>query len=120
MKSGVHVDLDIPHLTKEIKEACDKAAERGAKRVLRDAKSYLMSHAKHPTGKLAGEIKLESSKYKGGGYAVEAQGPGNYTRFYATFVELGSIRNPQPIPYLRNSLKANRKYINKQFEGVLD
>ena len=99
--------------------ACDGAAQKAVDKIIPESKAMLQSEAKHPTGKLASEIKLSKSRFLGGGWGIEAQGPGNYTRFYATFVELGSIRNPQPIPYLRNPLKANRNNIINLFKDLI-
>ena len=117
--ADIQIKLDIAGFEKLTKKACDGAAKKGADKVLGDSKKYLMSKAAHPTGKLAGEIKLVQSKFEGGGYAVEAQGPGNYDRFYATFVELGSIRNPRPIPYLRVPLKAATNFIKGLFKDLV-
>jgi len=110
--TNLAVNINVKVYIKAVEIACDKAAKKGAEKVLKEAKRYLTAHAKYKTsrskgapkpGKLASEIKLEKSRFRGGGWAVEAQGPRNYDKFYATFVELGSIRNPTPIPFLRNT-----------------
>ena len=131
--ADIKVDIDSDAFIKLTEKACDEAAEKGAVKVMRDSKTFLGSKVKggHGSAGLAGEIKLVKSKYKGGGVAIEAQGPGNYTRFYATFVELGhhssvfgKYKNKAgpaiaPIPYLRNPLKANRNYIKNQFKDII-
>lgn len=117
--ADIALKFDIPMFEGLTKKACDKAAEKAAKKIMADSKAFIKQHAKHPTGKLASEIELKASRFKGGGWAVMAQGPGNYDRYYATFVELGSIHNPQPMPYLRTPLKANKNFILKQFEGIV-
>ena len=117
--AGYELKLDIAGFDKLTKEKCDKAAKKAIMKVMADSQSYLKSNAAHPTGKLSREIKLVRSKFEGGGYALEAQGPNNYTRFYATFVELGSIRNPRPIPYLRTPLKQAGDYIKGLFKDLV-
>jgi hypothetical protein len=107
----IKVEFYTKDYIKLVGTEADNACMKEADKLLKRSRQYIDSHAKHPTGKLASEIKLEKSKFIGGGWAVEAQGPNNYDRYYATFVELGSIRNPTPIPFLRNPLKANYKSI---------
>lgn len=116
---GVVLELDPDALIEDALEACEPVVEGAAQKVLESNQSYLMSEANDPTGKLASEIKLEKSRFEFGGWAIEAQGPGNYDRFYATFVELGSINNPEPIPYLRTPLRQLGPWILRQFEGKL-
>jgi len=119
-RTYVDIDLDPEALIKETKKECDRVSKIAAQKVLKDAKTYIAAHAKHPTGKLASEIKIEESHYEGGGWAVEAQGPRNYDRYYATFIELGgTIRTPTPIPFLRSPLNANRTYIKNLFKDLI-
>ena len=127
----VIISIDHKQFINLTKREADKAAKKGAEQVLKDAKTYLKTHTKKGRGEagLAGEIKLEQSKFKGGGWAVEAQGPGNYEEFYATFVELGhfiravkkgpKIGHAAPIPYLRSPLAMNMPYIKRQFKDIL-
>ena len=95
----------------------DEIAYKGAQMVASDARSILMSRAKHPTGKLAGEIEIKHSKFEGGGAIVQAQGPGNYDRYYATFVELGTHRSVA-VPFLRPALQRNRNRIHKMYQDA--
>ena len=113
------VDIDIEGFIELTDRECDEAAKNAVEYIMEQSKQFIENEAKHPTGKLAGQIKLEKSRFEGGGWAVEAQGRGRTTRFYATFVELGSIKNPQPIPYLRTPLKRSRAFILKQFENII-
>jgi hypothetical protein len=115
----IEIKWDFKDYIKLIEERADGASKEAAEDILRKAKQFIQSNAKRPTGKLASEIKLEKSKYRGGGWAVEAQGPNNYDRFYATFVELGSINNV-PIPYLRNPLKSSHKSILSMIQKAME
>lgn len=74
------------------------------------------------TGKLISEIELKISKFEGGGVAVVAQAPGNYDRFYATFVELGThtTRNNPAQPYLRPAIKKVRRIFKKAVQDAID
>jgi HK97 gp10 family phage protein len=95
----------------KINEVAEKVAEEGADLVLNDAKRILMSKAKHPTGSLASQIEVKKSRFKYGGWIVQAQGPGTWKPPYrATFVELGTWKM-DPIPYLRPALKMNKSKI---------
>jgi len=109
-----------------VNAVAEKVAEDGAEMVLRDAKRILMSKAKHPTGKLASEIKLIKSKFKGGGYIVIAQPPGGYDDYYAIFVELGTPNkagkrrgSTEAMPYLRPALHKNKSRIRKRFRDAM-
>lgn len=104
--------------TAEVQEVADEVAEEGADMVLNDAQQILMRDAKHPTGKLASEIEVKKSKFKDGGFIVIAQGPGNYDKFYATFVELGTHKM-DAIPYLRPALHKNERKIQRMFKDRL-
>lgn len=103
---------------KKVQSAVEVAAKEGAELVAEDAKNILMKNARNPTGELASQIEIKTSRYKDGGYIVQAQGPGNYTKYRATFVELGTSKM-QAIPYLRPALKKNKRRINKIFRDQL-
>ena len=103
---------------REITNIVDKVAKEGAEQVAKDAKAILMRKAKTPTGKLASQIKIKASKFRGGGYLVEAQGPGNFEKFYAIFVELGTHKMKK-IPYLRPALTMNRRKILDNYRNRL-
>jgi len=117
---SVVLNWDDKQLLEDIKHESDKIAEWYARRVQKMARAKLKAEAKNYTGNLADDIEVEVSKYEGGGAAVEAQGPGNYDRFYATFVELGSVNNPQPIKYLRDPLNEVKKDVLKEMQDLFD
>jgi len=71
------------------------------------------------SGELATSITIEESKFKNGGHMVVAQGPGNYNKYYASFVELGTHKMKSQ-PYLRPALKRSKSEIMKEFDGILN
>jgi len=87
-------------------------------------------------GPLSMEIDVAKGKYSTGDYQIQAQGRGNYTKFYAIFVELGSqivpyanvprgTPDPRKIkipkrPYLRPALKKNKRKIKQMIQAALD
>ena len=113
-------------LIEKVKNITDEVAREGAEKVMKDAKNILMKNAKHPTGELASRIKMKVSKFKDGGYIVQAQGPGDYNKFYATFVELGTKfgkrfgkkfpRVIEKLPYLRPALAKNKRWLTREFK----
>ena len=109
-------------LLKKIDHIAEKVAGEGAELVLRDAKRLVPIE----TGKLKSEIDIKKSKFKGGGYIVEAQGSGNYDDYYASFVELGTPNKKgkrhgttAARPYLRPALHQNRKRILAMYQDRL-
>lgn len=100
-----HIDTIIEVISKE-----------GAEWVAKDAKAILMKKAKHPTGELAGSIKVK--KQANGWWRVQAQGPGDYERFYAIHVETGTSKMKK-IPYLRPALRINKRKIFNAYKGKL-
>jgi len=70
------------------------------------------------SGELATSITVEESKFKNGGHLVVAQGPGNYDKYYASFVELGTHKMAAR-PFLRPALKQSKAEILKEFEGII-
>lgn len=103
----------------------DHVARRGADIVCADAKQLVPVL----TGQLKGQIEVKRGKFEKMDFNIEAQGPGNYSRYYAIFVELGSTIHPYgnpnatkhlpAQPYLRPALKKNRKKITQMAQGVL-
>jgi len=106
---------------KEVLKAVDKAVKASA----RDAADYVArdarSRAPWDTGVLAQSITIEESKFKDGGWLVVAQGPKNYDRYYASFVELGcnKKRNLKKQPYLRPALYNNLDHIRRLFVDIV-
>ena len=113
------VDWDIKKHLDLVDKAMDEAAQEGAEWIAKSAQRQIRRSAKNPTGQLASEIEVVKSKDKGGGYRVEAQGPGNYTRFYASFVELGT-KKMDAIPYLRPALKRGRSRVRRLYANKLN
>lgn len=127
---------DDKELIRDIKSAAVRATERGAKKVLKKAKQNVRQKSKAPTGKLESEIdvsKLRIDKNKeAAAFAVIAQGPSNYTRFYASFVECGGHalypygnKKAAPVyiparPFLRPAVRSVKRGILSDFDGVLD
>jgi hypothetical protein len=103
----------------QVRQALEEIIEDGAKQTAEDAKRNLERAAPDSTGKLASEIDIRASQFKDGGWLVEAQGPGNYGRFYASFVELGSVNN-EPVGYLRRALRRNLYRMRAKLRKALD
>lgn len=111
----------------EVRRALNEVVKEGAQATAEDAKKILERHVKKKiffseetksTGNLASEIDIRASQFKDGGWIVEAQGRGNYTKFYASFVELGTSKMAA-IPYLRPALRRNRYRMRRLFEQKL-
>ena len=98
-----------------VRQAVEEASKEGAEIVAKEARRRV----KKRTGKLHDEIDVRVSPYKDGGWSVFAQGPGNYTRFYAAFVELGTSDTVAQ-PFLRPALNANKRKINKIFKDKIE
>uniref|UniRef100_A0A6M3L5Y0 Putative tail protein n=1 Tax=viral metagenome TaxID=1070528 RepID=A0A6M3L5Y0_9ZZZZ len=98
-------------LLRDVGNAVHVACIEGAEMVAATARRMV----KKKTGALAGQIEVKASKFKDGGAIVQAQGPGNYDKYYATFVELGTHKDPKQ-PYLRPALAANKSKIQRAFD----
>lgn len=85
---------------KKVIDAIDRNVELAERRIAAMVTAAAKANAPKRTGTLRVEIAMKKSKFKGGGYIVQAQGPGNYTRYYASFVELGT-HDTAAQPYLR-------------------
>jgi hypothetical protein len=128
-KQTVRFEWDDIKYLKAFEQAVDKVLEKGAKGVLDDARKILTSKSKHPTGTLARQIRLSVSKFKDGGYIVDAQGPSNYQKYYALFVELGTHDrktkkgsnrgSTKAIPFLRPAIKRARYRMRKLMENEI-
>lgn len=106
------------YLLGAVKVIAENVAEEAAGWILNDARMFLAAKARHPTGKLSSEIEIKKSKFPDGGYIVQAQGPGNYDKFYASFVELGTFKD-EALPYLRPALHKNKAKILRRFKEML-
>ena len=117
----------------QVRKIIEDVIEEGAKATAEDAKRILERAAPDSTGTLASQIDVKASKYKEGGYIVEAQGPGNYNiittpggkvrrRYYASFVELGTSKM-EGLGYLRKSLRRNKfrmRALIRRYVGELE
>ena len=97
-----------------VQQATDEACEEGAEMVLKDARKLVPKRTK----KLHDEIDIRKAPYEDGGWSVLAQGPGNYDRFYAIFVELGTS-DTRAQPFLRPALNKNKRKILKNFRDKI-
>ena len=94
----------VEWLQKEFLEAVEQEASRVERNIAKLVESAAKAMVPKQTGTLRREIDIKASKFKDGGYIVRAQGPGNYTRYYATFVEFGTYKDAAQ-PYLRPAVK---------------
>ena len=136
MATGFTLEWHDKELLKKVNTIADAVAKKGAGLVLKDARKLVPVDSET----LKREIELKQGKFKDGDYVVEAQGPGNYTKFYAKFVELGhyssvwgtyvrpkgggSLKGISPVripkkPYLRPALNKNKKRIQKMFKDAM-
>ena len=125
-------------LLKNVAKITDIKTKAGAEMVLKEAQRLV---SKGETKKLVGEIKVRRGKFNEGDWVVEAQGKGNYTKYYAIFVELGhyssvygkykrpttggSLKGISPVkipkkPYLRPSLNKDKRKLLRSFSNALD
>lgn len=102
----------------EIQAPLDDVCRKGAEMIARDARARVPVD----TGTLKGQIDIKESKFKGGGWIVEAQGSDNYSKFYSSFIEFGAhkTQNIPAQPYLRPAIKRNRHKIQRMWEASLD
>ena len=124
-------------LLKNVAKITDIKTKAGAEMVLKEAQRLV---SKGETKKLVGEIKVRRGKFNEGDWVVEAQGTGNYTEYYAIFVELGHYSSvygkyvrpkgggaltDSPVkipkkPYLRPALNKSKRKIMRSFTNALD
>ena len=114
MSKGFTLEWHDKELLKKVNIIADSVAKKGADLVLKDATRLVPVDS----GTLKKEIELTRGKFRDGDYFVQAQGPGNYTKFYATFVELGT-HNTEKKPFLRPALKRNKRRIQKMFKDAM-
>ena len=96
---------------KKIDEAAEKDERKAANMIARDAKSTRLF--KDVSGKLRSSIRVERSRYRGGGYLVWVGGP---SAPYAPKVEFGR-RGVRGKFFLLTAKKRNKRKIKKLFEG---
>lgn len=117
MSGGSLIDWHDKAVLKEVGNVVETATEEGAKIVAAAAKGLVPVR----TGALRDSIKVKPSRFEDGGHLVQAQGSGDYDKFYAIFVELGlkKTRNMKARPYLRPALHQSKRKILKLFDGKL-
>ena len=86
MSKDFRLEWNDEALIRNVAKISHIATRKGAEQVLKDAQRLV---SKGETKKLVGEIKVRPGKFAEGDWVVEAQGSGNYTTYYAIFVELG-------------------------------
>jgi HK97 gp10 family phage protein len=91
---------------KRVLRAVDREVDKVERRLSQMVRRTAQALAPKLTGTLAIETTVKKSKYRDGGYIVQSQGPGNYSRYYASFVEFGAHNAPAQ-PFLR---PATNKY----------
>ena len=127
---------------RDIGKITAKVTKEGAKKVMRDARRYCPVEKTgkadkwgNRPGSLRASIRIQKSKFKGGGYLVVAGGKGSWgDPFYAPFVELGTpgttyqTRAPkrsgarlavQAHPFIRKALARNKRRIRQMFRDAL-
>ncbi len=110
----------------QVESITDVWSEKYANRIKASAiarlKSSVSSKTVYPRGRrpgqLAREINVETSKFKGGGHFVQAQGPGKWTEpYHASFVELGLKRKDMDaIPFMRPALIKHKRRARRALE----
>ena len=104
---------------RDVEQVVDKWADEYAKKIEGTARRILTQKAKKPTGHLAREIVVVKSKFKNGGYIVQAQGPTRWSPpYHASFVELGTSKM-EPMPYLRPAVKKHERMSVNDLRALL-
>ena len=96
------------------RNAVKVATREGAEKVAADARKMVPKK----TGALAASIEVKESRFEDGGHLVEAYGDKGAGRYYASFVELGTVGRAAT-PFLRPALHNNKAKILKAYEGKL-
>jgi hypothetical protein len=123
-------------LAERIDGVTDEVADMALSMAKSLSKVQGVGQKNYVTGKLSSEIEIKKSKFKAGGRAVTAQGPDNYTKFYASFIELGHFssmygkydrhdskegRTYVPAkPFLRPAVKAARRMLPYKIKKVIE
>ena len=133
-KGGI-VEWNDKDFLGKLANVLEMATKNGAEIVAEKARNILTGQG---ADELSGQIAVEPSQYRDGGFIVIAQGKWNYDRFYASFRELGhyssvygkykrpkagmgSLKGISPVhiekkPYLRPALARSKKAISAQFD----
>jgi len=116
IKAKITLEDNTAEYFKRVKRVTDRASRDAARMVLTDARRLVPKD----TGRLASQIEVQRGKYPSGDWEVIAQPRGSYgDKFYAIFVELGTIDTPTQ-PYMRPALKKNNRKIKNMIQRALD
>ena len=112
----VKIQWNAEKFIKQVGVAADNKLKEVAESIANDARALCPVD----TGSLRDSIEVRESKFKEGGYIVGAQLSGNYDRFYASFVELGTSKNikRRAQPFLRPALKKNISRMKREFDNL--
>jgi len=111
----MRIEWNDKDLIKKSKKAAEVAARKGAALVVADANRMCPVD----TGNLRNSISPKKSKFKDGGFIVEAYGDMGKKRYYATQVEFGA-QQTESQPFLRPALNKNRVKINEIYQKELN
>jgi len=134
--SSIKIDWKDDELIALAEREIDAVNEKAADLVVDYAKRNLRVNSAVDEANLVNEIDIRKSKFKHGGLVVVAQGPGNYSRYYASFIELGghyslwgkysrkkgnSKEGPyfKGRPYLRPAVKKVRRMFRKMMVDAM-
>ena len=112
---------NINEVLVEMQGPLDDVSKEGAELIAAEMKSLVPVD----TGTLQNSIKVKKSRFAGGGYIIQAQGSGDYERYYASFVEFGSHpgggKTYKPdSPFMRPAVKKYKRKIARMYQEVLN
>ena len=121
---------NMAEVIKEIREPLHAVTRKGAEMIAKEARrnapvgkdtwvSAGRSGGAMANSHLKDKIDVRKSKFKDGGYIITAHGSGNYDKFYASFVELGTYKMAAQ-PFMRPSIKRNRPRIQRMWQEALN
>ena len=140
----MRVDWDSRTVISKVDKAVKAASKKGADLVALDAKhncpvgefeksskgGFALDWKQRKPGTLRDSIKVQKSRFKGGGYIVKA---GGYMAYYAQWVELGAparsaeqwrtAGHAYPVPrqpFLRPAANQNQRKLNNIFQNELN
>lgn len=102
---------------KEVEDRIRTIAEAVSRKGAEIIAQHTRSAIPWDTGVLATSVEVKKSRFDG--YMVIVQGKGNYEKYYASFVELGSYKDAAK-PYLRPSMHKNKHKIYRMYKDALE
>jgi len=143
----MRLEWNDEEVLRDIGKITGKVEKKGAQRVVRDARRYCPKEKGfylgggktdkwgNRPGSARASIRIQKSKFKGGGYLVMAGGKGPWgDPFYVPFVELGTpgttyqTKEPkrsgariavQAHPFMRKALARNKRRIRQMFREAM-